>query len=267
MIISVSRRTDIPAYFSQWFLNRISDGFVYVRNPMNYHQVSKVKLTNDVVDCIVFWTKNPAPMIKNIKKLDGFNYYFQFTLTPYDELIEANLPDKEQIISTFIELSQIIGKEKVIWRYDPIILTENLTIDYHIEKFRYLLTKLGTHTEKCIISFLDIYSNTKKSMEKLNLKPISEKDMRIIGAEFVSLASKYNVKLETCAEKIDLQDLGISNGKCIDDKLISKILNQKLDVAKDKNQRQECGCITSIDIGMYNTCMNNCSYCYVIKHL
>lgn len=262
MIISASRRTDIPAYYGEWFMNRIAEGFLYVRNPMNYHQVSKVKLSKDVVDCIVFWTKYPAPFMKYLNKIDNYNYYFQFTLTPYDKSIEANLPDKEEIINTFIHLSKIIGKEKIIWRYDPIILSQELTIDYHLEKFKYLLTKLNGYTEKCIISFLDIYSNTEKNMRNLNIKPISENDMRILGTEFIKLAQNYDIKLESCAEKANLLDIGISHGKCIDDKLISRITNHNINISKDKNQREQCGCITSIDIGMYNTCMNNCSYCY-----
>lgn len=264
MIISASRRTDIPAYFGQWFINRINEGFLYTRNPRNYHQVSKIKLAADVVDSIVFWTKNPAPFMKYLQKLDskGFNYYFQFTLTPYDKSIEVNLPDKERIIDSFIELSEAVGKDRVIWRYDPIVLTEKMTIDYHIEKFNYMLSRLCGYTEKCVISFLDMYSDTQKNMAALQLKPISESDIKVIGKEFAASATDYNISLETCAEKADLSDLGISHGRCIDDRLISKMLNKKIDASKDKNQRQECGCVTSTDVGVYNTCMNGCSYCY-----
>lgn len=264
MIISASRRTDIPAYFGQWFINRINEGFLYTRNPRNYHQVSKIKLAADVVDSIVFWTKKPAPFMKYLQKLDskGFNYYFQFTLTPYDKSIEVNLPDKERIIDSFIELSEAVGKDRVIWRYDPIVLTEKMTIDYHIEKFNYMLSRLCGYTEKCVISFLDMYSDTQKNMAALQLKPISESDIKVIGKEFAASAMDHNISLETCAEKVDLSSLGISHGRCIDDRLISEMLNKKIDASKDKNQRQECGCITSTDIGVYNTCMNGCSYCY-----
>lgn len=259
MIISVSRRTDIPAYFSNWFINRIQQGFVYVRNPMNFHQVSRVSLNPDLVDCIVFWSKNPEPLINKLDKIKDYNYYFQFTLTPYDETIEENLPSKEKVIETFIKLSETIGKHRVIWRYDPIILTDKLSIEYHKEKFQYLAERLNKYTDKCVISFLDSCRSTEKN---IHFRNITEKDMIQIGAAFSKTAEKYNIKIESCAEKINLQSYGINHGKCIDDKLISKIINEQITVEKDKNQREHCGCVKSIDIGMYNTCMNYCNYCY-----
>lgn len=144
---------------------------------MNYHQVSKVNLSPDLVDCFVFWSKNPEPLIKNLDKIKDYNFYFQFTLTPYDKTIEGNLPDKEKVIETFIKLSEIIGKDKVIWRYDPIILTDKLTLQYHMEKFQYLMERLNKYTEKCVISYLDNYSSTEKNMKNLNSKNITEDEM------------------------------------------------------------------------------------------
>ena len=262
MIISASRRTDIPAFYSDWFINRLKEGFLYVRNPMNYHQVSKVKLTKDVVDCIVFWTKNPKPMLKYLDELKDFCYYFQFTLTPYDKNVEKNLEHKDEIINTFIELSKSIGKDKVIWRYDPIILSEKYTISYHKEKFQYLIKRLAPYTNKCIISFLDIYKNTKENMMHLNINPITYENMKELGEAFALLGEKYKIKIETCGENADLSQVGIFHGRCIDDDLILKILEKKIKVSRDKNQRDDCLCKSSIDIGMYNTCLNSCTYCY-----
>ena len=165
MIISASRRTDIPNYYSEWFYNRIKEGFLYVRNPMNFHQVSEIRITPDLVDCIVFWTKNPLPMMDRLEELKAYPYYFQFTLTGYGNDVEINLPDKKtSIIPAFRELAGRIGREKVIWRYDPIFFTGRYTVQYHLKAFRNIAEALSGYTEKCVISFLDIYSKNRKQI-------------------------------------------------------------------------------------------------------
>lgn len=262
MIISVSRRTDIPAFFSEWFFNRIKEGYVLVRNPMNYHQISRIKLDCSVVDCIVFWTKNPKNMLSKLDELNRYKYYFQFTLNPYDKTIEKNLPSKTEVIKTFIELSEKIGKNKVIWRYDPIILSDKFDKEYHYRHFDYLANCLKNYTNKCIISFLDLYKKTEFNLKYINLMPMSITDMLEIGREFSKIANKYGLILETCSESVDLFKYGIKHGKCIDGKLISDIIGINIDIEKDPNQRENCGCVKSIDIGTYNTCNNNCLYCY-----
>ena len=168
MILSVSRRTDIPNYYSEWFFNRIKERFVYVRNPMNEHQISKIDLSPDVVDCIVFWTKNPEPMITRLDELSKYNYYFQFTLTGYGKDIECNVPHKkEKMIPIFRELSRKIGKQKVIWRYDPIFFTKKYTPEYHLKAFEQIAMALKGYTEKCVISFVDVYAKNKRNMKLL----------------------------------------------------------------------------------------------------
>lgn len=262
MILSVSRRTDIPAFYSEWFFNRIKEGFVLVRNPFNRKQVSKIYLNPHTIDCIVFWTKNPNNMLDKLSRIDEYSYYFQFTLNPYDKNIEPYVSKKKYIINTFAALSKKIGKERVIWRYDPIILTDTYDIDYHIKWFEFLASKLSQYTNKCIISFLDLYSKTQRNFNNIELQPITYEKMELIACQFAKIASKYNLRLETCSEEIDLNKYGIKNGKCIDDKLISDITGKKLIVKKDLNQRLECGCVKSIDIGEYNTCKHGCIYCY-----
>lgn len=262
MILSVSRRTDIPAYYTEWFFNRLDTGEVLVRNPMNYHQVSRVKLTPDLIDCIVFWTKDPTNMINHLDKLREYNYYFQVTINPYDNSIERRVPEKKYIIESFQNLSQKIGKEKVVWRYDPILLTEDIDIDYHEKYFEYLASKLATYTEKCIFSFIDLYTKTQKNMKNIDLIDMNKEKMITLGTKLSNIAKKYNISLEACSEDIDLSKLGIKKAKCIDLDLISKIVGKKLDIKKDKNQREICGCISSIDIGAYNTCKHRCLYCY-----
>ena len=163
MIISASRRTDIPTYYSDWFFNRIKEGFVFVRNPMNAHQISRIDLRPDVVDGIVFWTKNPLPMLDRLDLLKEYTYYFQFTLTSYGEDVESNIPSKSNvIIPSFQRLSDKLGPERVIWRYDPIFLSQKYSIDYHIHYFEMLAKRLSLYTKKCTISFLDYYCNTEK---------------------------------------------------------------------------------------------------------
>lgn len=158
MIISASRRTDIPAFFSDWFLNRLREQYAYVRNPVNLHQVSRISLSPDLVDCIVFWSKNPAPMLTKLSALENYMYYFQFTLNGYEKDFEANLPALTERIETFQKLSGYIGKERIIWRYDPIIVNHKYTVDRHIETFKYLTAQLAPYTEKVTISFVDLYA-------------------------------------------------------------------------------------------------------------
>ena len=263
MIISASRRTDIPNYYSEWFLNRIKEGFVCVRNPMNIHRVSRIPLSPDVVDCIVFWTKNPANMLDKLDQLKGYQYYFQFTVTPYGKDIERNIPDKnEVVIPVFKKLSDIIGAERVIWRYDPIFFSNKYTHEYHLRAFRRIAEALNGRTKKCVISFVDIYRKNKKNMEQSGAVVPADNDLIRFCKQLKEIADENHIELATCAEKIDLSSIGIKHNSCIDKNVIETLLRCKLKTKKDPNQREECKCVESIDIGAYNTCMNLCSYCY-----
>lgn len=262
MIISASRRTDIPAFYSDWFLNRIKEKYVLVRNPFNKNLLSRIDLHPEKIDCIVFWTKNPKNIISKLGRLKDYKYYFQFTLNPYDTTIELKVSKKDQLIKTFIELSQKIGAEKVIWRYDPIFLTRKMNINYHIKYFTYLTKLLSPHTEKCIISFLDLYKKCEKNIKALDAKVPDRNDINSLVSGFKNASELYGLKIETCSEEIDLMDFGIEHGHCIDQILIERIIGYKIKAHKDKNQRSACGCIESTDIGEYNTCSHNCLYCY-----
>ncbi len=263
MILSVSRRTDIPNYYSDWFYQRIKEGFVYVRNPMNAHQVSKISLSPDVVDCIVFWTKNPEPMLDRLDELIDYKFYYQFTLTGYAKDIEANVPHKkEKMIPVFQKLSKKIGKEKVIWRYDPIIFTEKYTPEYHLKAFKQIATALRGYTSKCVISFVDEYAKNKKNMDLLATYDLGGNELISFARKISVIAKENGITLGSCAEKIDLSECDIAHNCCIDKELIESIIGCKLEVGKDKNQRQECGCVESVEIGTYNTCRNGCKYCY-----
>lgn len=262
MIVSCSRRSDIPAFYSDWFFNRLREEYVLVRNPMNPRQVRKVSLAPSDVDCLVFWTKNPAPMLDRLNLLQEYHFYFQFTLTPYGKSIEPHLPPKTDIIDTFLRLSEKIGKNRLVWRYDPILLSRAISVDYHIDHFGDIAQQLSGHPRKCMISFVDMYRHIRGRMADSSVRPPDESEMRILAKNIAQIAGSFGMQVETCAEKIDLADLGIEHGKCIDDCLISESTGTKLHIGKDKYQRELCGCFTSVDIGEYNTCRQGCRYCY-----
>lgn len=262
MIISVSRRTDIPAFYSEWFFNRIKEGFVYVRNPINKNQISKISLLPDDVDCFVFWSKNPKPLLSKLDELNNYHFYFLFTINSYGKDLEPSVPGKKNIINTFIELSERIGKEKVIWRYDPILISKKYTIEYHFKYFESIAKLISPYTEKCVISFIDLYEKCKRNLKATDVRELSEEEILTITKGLKKISNKYNLSLKTCAESIELEFLGVGHNRCIDNLLIERILGKQIKVSKDKNQRDLCGCIESVDIGAYNTCLHGCLYCY-----
>ncbi len=263
MILSVSRRTDIPAFFSKWFMNRLRDGYVMVRNPMNYHQVSKISLSPELTDCIVFWTKNPEPLIPFLEEIErDYSFYFQYTLNAYDQDIEQRLPRLENRIKTMKKLSDLIGKERVVWRYDPVFLSNKYNMAWHIKAFRNLTALLSEYVESCVFSFLDFYPKIKGNIADCSIQTIDNEGIKHLAKEFSAIAGDYNLTLKTCAEAVDLEEYGILHNRCIDPDLICKIKDCEINVNKDKNQRMECGCVESIDIGQYNTCSHGCKYCY-----
>lgn len=263
MILSVSRRTDIPNYYPEWFFRRIREGYACVRNPMNPRQVREVPLTPDVVDCIVFWTKNPAPMLGMLDELREYNYYFQFTLTGYGRDIERGVPHKkEKMIPVFRKLSRMIGKERVIWRYDPILVNDRYSADCHIRAFGQIAEALDGFTEKAVISFVDMYSKIRKNMERINAAELSGEEKLAMASELSRIARGHHMSIGACAEEIDLREAGVVQNCCIDKELIERLAGYPLKASKDRNQRKECGCVESVDIGAYNTCLNGCLYCY-----
>ena len=233
MIISASRRTDIPALYPQWFMNRLRAGEVLVPNPYNRKKINRIPLSPDTVDCIAFWTKNPEPMIPYLKELDemGYRYYFQMTITDYEEDLEPQAPSTAEAMATFLLLSERLGKERMDWRFDPLILTDKYTVSYKESPFL----------------------------------EMEQEDMLELGEGLGKIAKKYNLPLYTCSEKIDLTPYGIRHGACIDKDKIYELIGYKLDVKKDAGQRKECGCVESIDIGVYDTCTHGCRYCYAVN--
>ena len=263
MIISASRRTDIPTYYSEWFFNRLREGYVLVRNPMNARQISRISLSPEAVDGIVFWTKNPVPMLSRLGELEPYPYYFQFTLTAYGRDVEPNLPGKNGVlIPAFQELSWMAGRERVVWRDDPIFLSDRYTVEYHCRYFRVLAAKLGEYTEKCTVSFLDFYRSTARNMRSLHIREMTAAQQREMMERFSEIAGEYGLYIDTCSEAISLEDLGVSHASCVDRERLERIGGYRLKAGRDRNQRKECGCAASVDIGAYDTCGNGCLYCY-----
>lgn len=268
MILSVSRRTDIPRYYSEWFFSRLKEGYVDVKNPVNPHQISRIRLTKDVIDCIVFWTKDPGPMIKYLKELKDYPYYVQFTITGYGKDIEPGIPDKEtHIIPLLQKLAAEAGPRRIIWRYDPILFTPVYTPDYHLKRFSDMARQIKKSSEQVVISFLDDYRKNKARMSRINLLPAGMIELERFIEEMKGIAEENQMKLTACAEQEVSEKYGISPSSCIDKNLIEKITGMELDAPKDRTQRQGCRCIQSIDVGSYDTCPAGCLYCYAFQDI
>ncbi|HHT73700.1 MAG TPA: DUF1848 domain-containing protein [Firmicutes bacterium] len=264
MIISASRRTDVPAFFGHWFIRRLEEGYVIVRNPMNHSHVRQIELSPDLVDCIVFWTKNPEPFLRYLPQLDamGYTYYFQFTLNPYPRAVEGGLPALFTRIDTFKRLARHVGPKRVVWRYDPIILGDKLTLQWHMEQFWALASELQGSTERCVFSFVDFYRKTLRNTKHLNLRPITEEEMHVLGRFIGEVGQERGMVVSTCCEELDLSSYGITKGSCIHKALVEELTGKSCGAPRDRNQRAGCGCAASVDIGAYNTCLHQCAYCY-----
>jgi DNA repair photolyase len=272
MIISASRRTDIPAFYSEWFINRIREGFLLVRNPFNAHQVKRVDLSPANVDTIVFWTRNPRPLLKHLGELDarGYRYYFQFTITGYPKVLEPFVPPTAEQVSTFKELSRRIGPNRVVWRFDPIILSDITPEGIVVETFSHLARELSGSTSRVVISFVHLYRSVRRNLAALGRtqnvafhdESRTDDQARRIAKALAEIAGTHSMEIVSCAEKMDLSSVGITHGACIDAILIGEILGQAVTHRKDRYQRENCRCAESQDIGQYGTCTHGCIYCY-----
>lgn len=261
MILSVSRRTDIPRFYYDWFLGRLREGYVLVRNPMNHRQVSRVALSEETIDCIAFWTKNPEPMLGRLSELEPYPYFIQFTLNAYGHDIESSLPKKEELLSTFQRLSETIGQERMIWRYSPILLSETYDAAHHLKYFETLAKRLAGYTSVCRISFLDMYRKIAPRMRSMGIREATEEEKRRMTKALIEIGSAYGISLGGCGN-LNLQAVGLQKVGCIDADIVSRITGKTLAQKHDPGQRDTCYCAPSVDIGAYNTCPNGCVYCY-----
>ena len=259
MILNVSGRTDICAFYSDWFMNRYKEGYVMVRNPFNEQLVSKIYFED--VDGIIFCTKNPIPMIDKLKYIDK-PYLFHVTLTPYKKDIEPGVPPKGKIIEAIKKLSSIVGIDNLYIRYDPVFISDTYTIDYHIKEFDKLCELLDGYVKHIIISFLDMYKNVKNNMKDIKYKPFTEEDYKNIGINFSKSAKEHAMSVQTCFEKRNLVEYGFVKGDCLNIQSAYKLTGKddyKLWKARKGNY---CACVEMVDIGVYNSCIHLCKYCY-----
>ena len=258
MILNVSGRTDIVAFYSDWFMNRYRKGFVDVRNPFNPKLISRINFKE--VDLIMFCTKNPEPILKYIEEIKK-PILFHITLTPYRKDIEPNVPDKKKIIETIKKLSDILGKENIYVRYDPIFISEKYTVGYHTKAFDRLCQNLEGYVEKIIVSFLDEYKNVKNNKEEIRYQEFTDEIYEQIGKNFSASAIKYNMTVQTCFEKRDLTEYGFIKGECLSHQLAYQLTGKKYPDWKARKERL-CNCVQMVDIGVYNSCLHFCKYCY-----
>lgn len=260
MIINTGQRTDIPAFYSKWFCNRLKEGIVCVRNPFNPVQVSRYRLNPDVVDVIGFCTKNPAPMLDHMDLLSDYGQYWFVTITPYGRDIEPNVPEWQKVVLDFQKLSRVVGIHSTGWRYDPIFLSDRYTHDYHIRFFSKIAEELEGYTETAVISFLDIYQKVTRNFPQGRQVPMSEKIS--LGAEMTEIARKHGMTLKPCAEGNFLAQYGADCSGCMTVETYEKAIGSRLQVPNKKPNRESCACYLACDIGAYDTCMHLCRYCY-----
>ena len=273
-VISASRRTDIPRLYSEWFMRRVRAGYCVVANPFNARQLSRVSLDAEAVDAIVFWTKDPRPLMAHQADLDsrGYRYYFQYTLTDYPRSLEPGLASLETRVDTFRRLAGAVERERVIWRYDPIVLSEVTDYDYHRRAFEALAERLRGSTSRVVISVVDVYAHIESMLDQLGVWGLApEEDIasrpafQALVRDLAQSAESRGMEIVSCAEKVDLQPFGVSPGKCVDDDYIERVLGVVVSHKKDPGQRPECGCVESKDIGAYDTCTLGCTYCYATR--
>lgn len=258
MILNVSGRTDIIAFYSKWFLNRLKEGYVDVRNPFNANLVSRINFED--VDLILFCTKNPIPIID---KLDNIKipYIFHITITPYKNDIEPNLPSKSDIIKAVKKISTTIGIENVYVRYDPIFISEKYNTEYHIKAFTKLCGLLKGYVKTIIVSFIDNYQNVRKNLPYLKYRSFTEEDYKLIGENFSKIAKNNNMVVQTCFEERNLTEYGFIKGECMSKELAFK-LTGKTYKRWQARKGNACNCVELVDIGVYNSCNHLCKYCY-----
>jgi len=275
-IISASRRTDVPAFYSDWFIKRIREGYAVVQNPFNNAMSSRVDLSCKDVDAIVFWTRDARPMLKHLDELNqrGYRYYFQYTLNGYPPLLEPGVPSAAAAVEAFKDLSRAIGADRVIWRFDPIVVSDVTPDDWIVGNFESLARQLRDFTSRVVISFADYYTKVTRSLARVTSNTgvrfydVHQDPARLlrIASCLSDIAHRYSMTPVSCAEVIDLAQVGISPGKCVSDELISALFGIRMSGQKDRYQRKACRCIGSRDIGHYDTCVHGCVYCYATSN-
>ena len=260
MIINTGQRTDIPAFYAEWFANRLRQGFVCVRNPFDPNQVSRYRLDPSVVDVIGFCTKNPEPMFRYMDLLKEYGQYWFVTITPYGRDIEPNVPDKHRLLEDFKKLSDLVGIRSIGWRCDPIFLSERYSLDYHVRAFEQIASALDGYTKTAVISFIDLYPKVRRNFPEAREVP---KELRLaLGKKLIEIAAAHGMTVKPCAEGDELAAYGADCGGCMQIRDYEAAIGKRLNAPKRKGARAACACYLSCDIGAYNSCKHLCRYCY-----
>ena len=260
MIINTGQRTDIPAFYSEWFTNRLKAGFVLVRNPYNPISVTRYRLSPDVVDLIGFCTKNPAPMLTRMDLLQEYGQYWYVTITPYGKEIEPRVPDKREVLDSFRRLSDIVGPDRIGWRYDPVFISDAYPAERHIRAFEYMAKALEGYTHTAVISFVDLYEKTKRNFPEV--RPVDAEQRLLLGKAFAETGRQHGMTIRPCGEGDELAQFGADCGGCMTVAMYEQALGRRLKMPKFAPARKECACYLGGDIGAYNTCGHLCRYCY-----
>ena len=265
MIINTGSRTDTVQYYSDWLLKRFKEGFVYSRNPLFPNIVTRYELNPNILDCVVFCSKNYEPILDRLTEItDKFNTYFHYTITAYGRDIEPNVPNIDESIETLIKLSKIVGKQRIAWRYDPILLTKKYTKQVHYNTFNYMSKRLSPHIDRCIFSFVDMYKKLETNMPEIII--LNNNDKIEIAKNIGSIAKKHNMIIQTCATIEDFKQFGILQSGCMTSEILGNANNITFKKVRHSGNRQGCKCIENRNIGDYDTCPNGCKYCYANKN-
>ena len=261
MILNVGGRTDIVQYFSDWLLRRFKAGYVYSRNPQFPDKVTRYELSPQKVDCILFCSKNYEPILPRLHEItDSYNTYFHYTITAYGKDVEPGVPGIDQSIDTLLKLEKIVGRERIAWRYDPVLLTKKYTVQQHGITFAHMAARLGGHVDRCIFSFVELYRKLQFNMPELQL--LTEEDMDALARQFGAAAAKKRIPIQTCATAADYSAYGIAPSGCVTLDMLGRANGVQFRQLRHRGMRRGCRCMVSHDIGAYDTCPNGCRYCY-----
>ena len=265
MLLNISGRTDIINYYSDWLFKRFEAGFAYSRNSLFQNSVRRYELTPEKVDCIIFGSKNYEPVLDRIHLItERFNTYFNYTITAYGKDIEPGVPEVETSIETFLALSKIVGARRLVWRYDPILLTGKYTVSRHIETFDYISERLAGRIDRCIFSFVEMYKKHETNLPELIA--ITPKEMDVIAGQLGAIAAKRGIVIQTCGPEENYARYGIETSGCVTLGMLAKANDLEFRSLKHKGFRKGCHCIESRDLGALNSCLNGCKYCYANKN-
>lgn len=265
MLINISGRTDIVNHYSDWMFKRFEEGYVFSRNSLFPNSVRRYELTPDKVDCIIFGSKNFAPVLERIHEItEKFHTYFYYTITAYGKDVEPGVPDIDTSMETFLKLSQIVGRQRMAWRYDPILLTKKYTIETHFKTFERISECLAGQFDRCIFSFVEMYK--KHEVNFPVLIPLTETEKDVLAEGIGKIAAKYGFILQTCGPEENYAKYGINTSGCVTLDILGQANNLKFRELKHKGFRKDCHCMESRDIGALNSCPNGCKYCYANKN-